>query len=571
MASETLEIILRGRDLFSPVARQVKGELSGIQRAGASLNRYSSQIGQGIKTSFLLASAGVGILAANIGRGLDSLVELERLQAVTAAAIKSTGGAAGLTADQIRTMAERLEDLTTVDDKVIQQAANVLLTFAKVRKDAFEPTLEVALDMSRALGTDLQGSLIQIGKAMQDPIIGLTALRRVGVSFDAQQTARIKKLAEEGKLYEAQDLILAELQKEFGGVARAAAETTEGSVNRFRDAIEDSQKSLATAFLPVLRRVSDALTTFLRDPVIQQGLADFGNELAGLFTKENIDKGIGLIKEAAGAFRDILPGLKEAASVTGQVISTAVGLFKSLPPDLQKVAIAALAVNKLTGGLVTSVVKDLLSIGLRALTTINAATVTVIGKVVNAPGVGGGGAGVAGAVGAAITTAGAAAIGITAANEIENVNRATGNIVTQRLDFASTATLKELTTALHGLQTLPDRLSPFERVLFAYNAGNVRETTAGTARVLSEAIATRLAPIINNTNLTLSQRVGLIAEAIRGGNRQEAMELNELERTLRRKKLAVTVNTRVNNIIKMDSRVIANNLIRSGFANPGII
>ena len=94
MASETLEIILRGRDLFSPVARHVRGELSSIEKAGSRLNAYAGKIGTGIRNSFILASAGVGFLTYNIGRGLDSLVELERLQAVTAAAIKSTGGAA---------------------------------------------------------------------------------------------------------------------------------------------------------------------------------------------------------------------------------------------------------------------------------------------------------------------------------------------------------------------------------------------------------------------------------------------------------------------------------------------
>jgi phage-related protein len=80
--------------------------------------------------------------------------------------------------------------------------------------------------MSVALGTDLNSAAIQVGKALQDPTIGLTALRRVGVSFTDQQSEMITRLFESGNALRAQKLILQELTTEFGGSAEAQATAT---------------------------------------------------------------------------------------------------------------------------------------------------------------------------------------------------------------------------------------------------------------------------------------------------------------------------------------------------------
>ena len=75
--------------------------------------------------------------------------------------------------------------------------------------------------MSPVLGTDASGSAIQLGKALNDPIKGITALTRVGVTFTEQQKDQITTLVESGKTIDAQKIILGELQKEFGGSAEA--------------------------------------------------------------------------------------------------------------------------------------------------------------------------------------------------------------------------------------------------------------------------------------------------------------------------------------------------------------
>jgi hypothetical protein len=106
----------------------------------------------------------------------------------------------------------------------------VLATFKEVRGDEFVRAQKAIMDMSTVLDQDLKSSAVQVGKALNDPIKGLTAMQRVGVTFSESQSEAIKSLAEMGRTAEAQKLILAELESQFGGTAEAAAGTFGGQL-----------------------------------------------------------------------------------------------------------------------------------------------------------------------------------------------------------------------------------------------------------------------------------------------------------------------------------------------------
>jgi hypothetical protein len=374
----------------------VKGE-SRAYKAGA-------QIGTGIKNAAKIAAVGVAALASQVVLGLDSLIELEKSVAQTNAVIKSTGGTAGVTANEVRKLAEQYENLNAViGDEVIQSAENILLTFPKITKQAFEPTLAAVLDLNTALGKGPEGltsTAIQVGKALQDPERGLLALRRVGVAFSKDQEKRIKGLVKEGKLYEAQKLILAELNKEFGGSFAAQGNTTAGKVAKFRDAIEDLQRSLATALLPTVSHVADALSEFLADPAVIKGAEDLGREIGNLFSKENLQAAGKVIGDVLRSLKSSLPAIKAGLSGVASVIGVAVKAFQSLPPFMQQAVIGGFALNKLTGGLVTNIGGGLIGAVLKQL---KSAVVSVQGGIVN---VNGPVSGMGGAAGAAAGSAG---------------------------------------------------------------------------------------------------------------------------------------------------------------------
>lgn len=389
-AQLTAELNLRGDFVKGMQAAQKASATFGTKFAGVAdrAKLAGRQIGTGIANGVKIAAVAIAALATQVAAGLGTLVKLESITAQTNAVIKSTAGVAGVTGRQIRALAEKYEGLNAVmDDKVIQSGANVLLTFTKINKEAFEPALASALDLSTALGTDLQGSIIQIGKALNDPIKGITALRRVGVSFTADQEKLIKALIQEGKLFEAQKVILGELKTEFGGSFAAQGKTTEGVVAGIGDAVEDLQVAIASGLLPVVKKVLPQFRAFLTSPAFIQGATDLGNAIAGIFTDANIRQGVDILKAGFQAAKDAAPVLVEAAKTVGQVVGTAVDIFKSLPPEIQGLAVAGLAINKLTGGLVTNIAGGLIGAVLKQLVS---GVVNVAGGIVNVNGVPGG-------------------------------------------------------------------------------------------------------------------------------------------------------------------------------------
>lgn len=153
--------------------------------------------------------------------------------------IKSTGAAAGLTAPQLSKFASSLQSVTTYGDEAIIEMESLLLTFTNIKGPIFKDATRAILDMSTAMGTDLKSSAIQLGKALNDPVKGISALSRVGVSFTESQKETIKQLVEMGRTADAQRLILKELQTEFGGAAEAAADTFGGALKQVQNAFGD--------------------------------------------------------------------------------------------------------------------------------------------------------------------------------------------------------------------------------------------------------------------------------------------------------------------------------------------
>jgi hypothetical protein len=186
-----------------------------------------------------IATAGAVVGAISFFKSaIQEAEEAERITRKTEAVLKSTGHAAGVTAEQIGDLAGKLSELAGVDDEVIQSGANVLATFTKIKNvtgdgnDIFSQAATAALDMSAALdksgdsGAAYQENVIRLGKALNDPIAGLTALKKVGVSFTSQQKEQIEGFVEQGDIMSAQKVILAELKTEFGGMAEANATAT---------------------------------------------------------------------------------------------------------------------------------------------------------------------------------------------------------------------------------------------------------------------------------------------------------------------------------------------------------
>jgi hypothetical protein len=441
--ADTAKLIaaLELQDKFTKPLGGAERALGNFDRKMGALGKSSQQLGRGISNAATniakigagAAVVGVGLLAVNIKKGVDALNELENVTVATNTVLKSTQGVSGQTADGIRKMSEGFEDLNaTMDDKVIQSGANMLLTFTNVREKAFEPALEAALNMNEAMGggpDGLQTTIIQVGKALNDPIKGVGALRRVGVQLSEQQEDQIKTLVEQNDLYGAQQIILDELATQFGGRFAAAGDTAEGKMAALSDRVEDVQKALAGPLLPAIDRVRDKLIEFLGSPTVLQGAERLGDAIAGLFTDANLERGVGVLEGAiqtltTGDFSGMTSGIGgivssvaglpwdsigNAATLLGTGAKAMLDAFMGLPPWVQTAVLTGWGLNKLTGGALGNIVGELGKGLIKGVLGMNAGVVNINAATVNGAGATGGSTSGAGRAG---RLAGAAALAI---------------------------------------------------------------------------------------------------------------------------------------------------------------
>lgn len=266
--------------LIVNVEAQTGQFVKGLDRAKSGLGSLQKSM-----ASFITSASGLGTLlgAGALGAGLRSCVqdfmEDERAAKLLDSQIRATGASAGLAASTIRDMSSSLQETTRFADETTNAAAGVLLSFKAIKGDTFREAMTAAQDLSTVMGQDLQTSVVQIGKALSDPVSGLTALRRVGVMFTEDQKNMIKTLVETGDVLGAQKLILAELAGEFGGAATADAKSFAGQMDVLKNQFGELKEAIG-AIIPV---TMDAFNDLLKLGGVggTSGLTDFVNMMSG--------------------------------------------------------------------------------------------------------------------------------------------------------------------------------------------------------------------------------------------------------------------------------------------------
>lgn len=206
-----------------------------------------------LQLSSVLTAAAIGTgLAVALNKMAQESAAAQAAQAQLEAAIRSTGGVAGQTADALNTHAAALQSMTAFADDAVTGAQALLLTFTQVRGETFTKATEAILDVATAMGTDLKSAAIQVGKALNDPILGVSALARSGIQFSESQKAMIKSLVDTGRLAEAQAIILKELETQFGGSAAAARDTLGGALAALNNAFGDLFEVSSSGMRPVI-------------------------------------------------------------------------------------------------------------------------------------------------------------------------------------------------------------------------------------------------------------------------------------------------------------------------------
>ena len=333
----------------------------GLKKAMSEFKRLETT---GQKTAFALKKAFVPATAALGGLAVAGakMVAAGEQAATANARIEQIATSMGLFGDQTQVVTNRLVDLaneqarlTGVNQNTIKESQALLLTFKDIASSAdevggaFDRATQLTLDMASAGFGSVTDNAKQLGKALNDPIAGLTALRRSGIQFTEAQQDQIRTLVESGEVLEAQNMILEEIENQVGGTAEATANGTD----KMKVAFSQASESIGLALLPAFEKLTEIiipLADFVADNTeLILALAAGLGTLAAAVVVANIAMGIWSTISA------ITTGINLALATSFTAVQVASGLivFTALIAALvyleQKFGIVSAAIEKLLG------------------------------------------------------------------------------------------------------------------------------------------------------------------------------------------------------------------------------
>jgi phage-related protein len=344
-------------------ASKVTSEFGKIGKSSGTLEDKFKKLGKSLALGMGAAAAGVAVL----GKGaIDAAVEAQKVQKGVEASIKSSGGAANVTAKEIDKFASAMQFKTGIDDEAIKTSQTLLLGFRNVRNESgdgnkiFNRASVAMLDLGKKMGST-DAAAKALGKALSDPVGGLKGLKGAGVALTEQQKEQVKGFVASGDLLSAQKIVLDEVTKATGGYAEST--TTAG--DRAKLAFGEVQEKIGGALLPIAEKLSKwfvetlipAVQSFFKKhgPALKKSFQDIADKIRPVaeWLGENVPKAIkklgNFIKNNTGEVK-VFVGVLGALAVAIGLITIVMNIL-AMNPIVLIIAGIMIAVAALAAGL----------------------------------------------------------------------------------------------------------------------------------------------------------------------------------------------------------------------------
>lgn len=328
MSSRIAEAYVQIVPRIDGVAKGISGQLSGdMATAGAAGGSgFASGFNKILGPALLLGGA------VAIGGFVKGAVAAGEQAATSNSRIQNIAESMNLFGAESETVAKRLIDVanaqaiaTGVDQNAIKGTQAKLLTFKEIAATAgevggaFDRATTAAIDLAAAGFGDAESNAIQLGKALNDPIKGITALTRSGVTFTEAEKQQIETLVNSGKTLEAQNLILGAIETQVGGTAEA---TVNGS-DQMKVAFSQLKESVGAELAPAFTELTTALLPVISDlgPI----LGDVFKSLAPVFLTL-----VGILPTLATLIEKLAPVVSLLFEAFAEIIDAALPFFIEL-------------------------------------------------------------------------------------------------------------------------------------------------------------------------------------------------------------------------------------------------
>lgn len=278
MASRDTDVTLRIKaDLEQARAalKRIGADIGDLDTKSKKADTSLDKMGSRLRT--LAVAAGVGTAIRAI---FSATIESETALAQLDARLKSTGGSAGLSREQLIAMAQSLQQVTTFSDEAVLGAEAIIAKFTRIGADIFPQVVKAALDVAAATGKSLPEAANQLGIAFNNPIRGMKLLQQVGAQFTTGQKELIKAMTEAGQIADVQRIFLEALGRSVGGTAEKLRDTLGGALTALKNAFDDLLEGDTGP--SGLKKDIESLTQVLQDPATKQGMQSFNAALLAM-------------------------------------------------------------------------------------------------------------------------------------------------------------------------------------------------------------------------------------------------------------------------------------------------
>lgn len=205
------------------------------------------------------ASKVIDFFGDSVHAAEESEASIRSLQA----ALDSMGRAIPI--EQLTESATALQALTGISDEAILGGTELLATFRNISDELLNELTPALVDFAtRFTSGNIDSAAKIMGKALNDPVAGLTSLSRAGVQFSEDQKAVIAALVEGGDVAAAQGVIMEELHQQIDGAAAASATGSalmKAKWDEFQEFVGGKLAGAFTIILSFLGWITDNMAT----------------------------------------------------------------------------------------------------------------------------------------------------------------------------------------------------------------------------------------------------------------------------------------------------------------------
>jgi len=366
----------------SEVVIKISGDTKDLDKEFEKVNKSVDKMGSGVAKTMGNTSATIGKQFQSINNDINKMaiasgavfagvtlavkgfisdfIEADEITQQLENSFKNLGPAAGISIKDIDKLAGEVQSYSKFSDTAVKKSASLLLTFQNLSGKTVLRATEAVTDMAAALGKDLTSAAQMVGKALEDPAEGLSRLGIAGIKFSGEQERVIKNLVETGNVAEAQNIVLAELEKRFNGAAEATGKGAGAWAilkNTIGELSEEIGKNLSEQLESIVKWLQ-GLVTWVKEndgaiKIFSTGLIALGKAALVFLTIAAGAKAFLSLNSAIGTVTNVIPKVAslimsmsasmgvaktatEAASlaVKGLVGATGLGLLVVFLPDI---------------------------------------------------------------------------------------------------------------------------------------------------------------------------------------------------------------------------------------------